>query len=875
MSPALRSLCGAFSLTLLLAGCRTSKTEADVGGLGGELSDQDVDGDGFFGEEDCAEGDPAVHAGAVELCDGIDNNCDGEVDEGVLATYFADADGDGFGDEAAAVEACEPPAGAVDSGGDCDDAAPSVYPGAPEICDGLDNDCDAVVDDDEVVAWYTDADGDGFGDPDTETLSCAPVAGAVTDNSDCDDGSAAIRPGAPEVCDERDNDCDGLIDDDVGATWYEDKDEDGYGLPDRTVTACTEPVGYAPLPGDCDDLDPRFNPGADESDCLDPTDYNCDGSVLFADLDGDGTPACQDCDDNQADVRPGAVERCNGVDDDCDGLIDDGDPDVDLSGGSTFYADADRDGYGDPGSAVLACAAPSGAVRVAGDCDDRAAGVNPAAVEVCGGVDEDCDGLLDDADPSRALSSASAWHRDADGDRFGDAADQVLACLAPVGRVADDTDCDDSSAWVYPGAPERPDGEDNDCDGVFDDDLHLGTGADGDLVVSDVFDLSTDSSGGRSAPDGLSLPVVALAGDQVRTDRPILGLAPGDEVMIINLQGSDTRTSAVGRYELAAVLSVGGDRVQLARPLTLVYGELSNADLSDQVVVMVRVPNYASVSVAAGGVITAGAWDGLGGGVVALRARGALSIGSGGSISASALGFQGGATGPDYNCDSFQGESITGPGDGAAFGTCAAYNETYGLWAPNSGGGGAHICGGGGAYGPGAGSSDSWNGGPATPAGAGQTYGVADLGRLYLGSGGGGVWQGTTACVGSGPGPGGDGGGLLYVTAGSMLAPGAGAFLADGGSTTACAKGTWEYGAGGGAGGSVWLVADSLSLGSGAVDALGGGGEQRNIRRGGDGGVGRVRIDCLACNGAAQGSAAAATALQAAADPDPGFSAAP
>jgi hypothetical protein len=150
-------------------------------------------------------------------------------------------------------------------------------------------------------------------------------------------------------------------------------------------------------------------------------------------------------------------------------------------------------------------------------------------------------------------------------------------------------------------------------------------------------------------------------------------------------------------------------------------------------------------------------------------------------------------------------------------------------------------------------------------------YGSADLSRLFLGSGGGGVWQGTTACVGTGPGPGGDGGGLLLVTAGALTASGPAALLADGGSTTHCAKGSWEYGAGGGAGGSLWLVADTLSLAVGAVDAAGGSGEKRNIRRGGDGGVGRVRIDCGSCNGAPLGSTAATAALAAAADPDPGF----
>jgi hypothetical protein len=857
--------------SLALTGCRTPKPadEAEDGLIDG--ASEDTDGDGFTGAEDCAEGDAAVNAGAPERCDGIDNDCDGEVDEGVLDAYFIDADQDGFGDPAARVEACSPPADAVTAGTDCDDGDPSVYPSAAELCDGVDNDCDGVVDDDEVVSWFTDADGDGFGDPAAEVLSCAPIAGAVTVSGDCDDTTAEVYPGGPERCDERDNDCDGAVDEEVGATWYQDQDGDGFGLADRTTAACAAPVGYAALAGDCDDLDAAFNPGAAEDDCSDPTDYNCDGSVAFADADADGFAACQDCDDADPDARPDAVEVCNGGDDDCDGLVDDADPGLDLSTGSTFYDDDDSDGYGDLADPVRACRAPAGAVADATDCDDRDAGRSPGLLERCGGGDEDCDGLVDDADPSLSLSSAGVWHRDADADRFGDPADLVRACAAPVGRVADDQDCDDASPWIYPGAPERPDGEDNDCDGVGDEDLHLGSGADGDLVVAGVFDLSTDASGTRAHPDGISFPVASIGAASVTVDGPLEGIAPGDEVLIINLQGAPGRTAAVGRYALEAVTGVSGDTLRFARPLTAVFGELSNADIADQIIVVVRVPNYRSVSVGAAGVITTGAWDGLGGGVLALRAQTTLQIAAGGSLSAAALGYAGGGTGPAYNCDSYQGESTPGPGDGAAFGTCAAYNETYGLWAANAGGGGAHICGGGGAYGPGATATDSWNGGAATPAQAGVAYGSADLSRLFLGSGGGGVWQGTTACVGTGPGPGGDGGGLLLVTAGALTASGPAALLADGGSTTHCAKGSWEYGAGGGAGGSLWLVADTLSLAVGAVDAAGGSGEKRNIRRGGDGGVGRVRIDCGSCNGAPLGSTAATAALAAAADPDPGF----
>ncbi|MBL8615836.1 MAG: putative metal-binding motif-containing protein [Deltaproteobacteria bacterium] len=497
------SLCAA----LALSACAGEKPTQSGGALSLDTAADDSDGDGFFGEDDCAEGDATVNPGAVELCDGIDNNCDGQVDEGVTSTWYADADADGFGDPDAATEACAPPDGAASAGTDCDDSDPTVFPGAAELCDGLDNDCDDVADDDDLVEWYADADADGFGDPSSAVLSCTPVEGAVLDATDCDDGSAAANPGAAEVCDEQDNDCDGEVDEGVGATWYEDKDGDGFGLPDRTTQACAAPVGYADQPGDCDDLDDRFYPDAPETDCTDPTDWNCDGSVAYEDRDGDTFPACRDCDDADPDRRPDALEVCNLVDDDCDTLTDDADPSVDLSTGSSFYEDDDGDSYGDPLDEVIACATPAGAVSDDTDCDDRTLAVNPGAVETCNGVDDDCDGLSDDADPDLLLSTGRVWHRDADGDGFGDPGAAIRACLQPAGFVADATDCDDARAAVRPSAVEVCNGVDDDCDAQVDD-------ADVDLNLSLASSWYTDGDGdGFGATATLRRACVAAPGE--------------------------------------------------------------------------------------------------------------------------------------------------------------------------------------------------------------------------------------------------------------------------------------------------------------------------------------------------------------------------
>ncbi|MCK6517561.1 putative metal-binding motif-containing protein, partial [Myxococcota bacterium] len=161
----------------------------------------DNDGDGVPAEEDCDDNDAAVNPSAAEACDGLDNNCDGAIDEGVGTAWYADADGDGFGDDAAETIACEPPEGAVDVGGDCDDADAAYNPGAAETdcADPNDYNCDGSV-------GYNDGDGDGF-------AAC----------EECDDGDVAVNPNAEEICDERDNNCDGSTDEGVTSTFYQDR----------------------------------------------------------------------------------------------------------------------------------------------------------------------------------------------------------------------------------------------------------------------------------------------------------------------------------------------------------------------------------------------------------------------------------------------------------------------------------------------------------------------------------------------------------------------------------------------------------------------------------------------------------------------------
>ena len=402
--------------------------------------------------------------------------------------------------------------------------------------------------------------------------------------------------------------------------------------------------------------------------------------------------------------------------------------------------------------------------------------------------------------------------------------------------------------------------------------MHSGTGADGPLSVSGTFDLSVDSTGSRTVADGIAYVVAAIAGADVTVAGPPDGLAPGDEILLINLHGSDAAHQAVGTWEFGTVEVVAGDVVSLLLPLTGVFGEVHNGDLSDQAIVLQRVPHYTDVTVAASAELTSAPWDGALGGVVAFRASGAVLVEAGGVISADALGYLGGDTGSAYNCDAFQGESYAGQGEGEGDGLCSGYNESTGQWNPNYGGGGAHITGAGGNHGGGAQDGDSWTGGGATPPMAGLVYGEADLSSMYFGSGGGGVWHGGSDQPAESPGPGGNGGGILYIGTATIQVDGLLGLTATGASTSHWAWGSWTYGAGGGAGGTIWLIADATVLAATGVHALGGLGEQTHTRLGGNGGWGRVRIDCSSCNGFDQGTPEATTVLEAVSAPDPGWS---
>ena len=224
----------------------------------------------------------------------------------LLACRTLDADGDGWTTRE-----------------DCDDANPSVHPGADELCDELDQDCDDIVDEDalDAVVWWADGDGDGYGGEASEP-SCDAPAGHVDNNGDCDDGDDDVFPGAPELCNGLDDDCDGAVDEEALDTtdWYDDDDGDGFGAGEPQA-GCEPASGQVASNTDCDDEDDSAYPGADDFP-YDGIDQDCDGADLD-DLDGDGSLYADDCDDTDPNRSPDLYEVCDdGIDNDCNDEVD-------------------------------------------------------------------------------------------------------------------------------------------------------------------------------------------------------------------------------------------------------------------------------------------------------------------------------------------------------------------------------------------------------------------------------------------------------------------------------------------------------------------------------------------------------------------------
>jgi hypothetical protein len=417
----------------------------------------DADGDGYTssscGGSDCNDANAAINPGRSELCaTTFDDNCDGKINDpssSDAATWYRDADTDGFGLVSSTTRACTLPTGYSSNSTDCDDTDAFTYPGASEVIgDAKDQSCDGRE------LCFVNEDGDGYRLT-TSVLSadtdCSDLGEALRSvpTLDCDDKDALTYPGAAErVGDEKDQSCDG------SEICFRDGDGDTWRTSGTITSAdadCRD-LGEAPASfrdGDCDDADAATYPGATEV-AYDGKDQDCNGEDLCdVDLDGfdadKGSCPGTDCDDDNALINPAAMELWyDGVDQDCD-----------LS--SDF--DADRDGF-------------DSADYGGDDCDDTDFEVNPDADEIWyDGADRDCDGWSD-------------YDQDKDGFDSADHGGE---------------DCDDENDEIFPGAPELADGLDNDCNGADEDD-----DTDGDGVTDErEWELDLDPTDPDSDRDGV------------------------------------------------------------------------------------------------------------------------------------------------------------------------------------------------------------------------------------------------------------------------------------------------------------------------------------------------------------------------------------
>ncbi len=319
-----------------------------------------------------------------------------------LYRVYPDGDGDGFGESGSShiFVSTFPYAGYALTNTDCDDENATAYPGAPELCNGIDDNCDLQIE--TNTTWYQDLDGDGRGNPNVSQVACVQPPGYVANNTDCADNSPALCPKP-------------------------------YNMTTTNITDVSATVSWSPLP--CATKYRleyrRTNPNDPSWTVVTP--YPTSPTHTLTGLMPGGGKTYQ--------WRVAAICTPGGTGPESGYLS--------LQNFATWYkvyTDADGDGYGDSAASpsyVASLPQPGFSVNNT-DCNDAVATAYPGATEACNGIDDDCDNITDEG---------GIWYQDADGDGLGNSAVTQMACAQPVGYVANSVDCNDSNPLALCSSP--------------------------------------------------------------------------------------------------------------------------------------------------------------------------------------------------------------------------------------------------------------------------------------------------------------------------------------------------------------------------------------------------------------------------------------